>query len=485
MTQLLNQIVPGINMNSQSYSSAPLRCNQATDLLPFIHDCISKATESKGTFYSSITFGTNFSDPLAILEQIYKPDQSICYYEKPTDEFSVACGNPITLSKFTGTKRFNKAKEWATKIFLKTFVAGNHQLECSGPTLFTNATFEDQSSDPQLPSLEIFLPNWQIVRKRGSHLIIINTKIEPESDAEQTVSRIKNLLARFQNLHDQRPTDIDPHKFKLSLPSENNDYEQAVQQALNRIAEGEISKIVLARKISYTTDRKLPVFSIAHSLRNKFPDCHTFCISTPDKGMFIGSTPETISRFSGTILETEAVAGTAPRGPSAGKDAHFGKTLLGREKEVLEHRLVIDSMLRRLKASGISDCSEGQTRLLRLANLQHVRTPLRAKLPEDIHPFDALAALHPTPAMGGSPREHALPLIAELEGFQRGLYAGITGWFDSRGRGEFMVPIRCGKIIDNSLTLFAGAGIVEGSIPANERAETDWKLEAMLEVIQG
>ena len=208
-------------------------------------------------------------------------------------------------------------------------------------------------------------------------------------------------------------------------------------------------------------------------------------MSTPDNGMFIGATPEILSRISGNSLETEAVAGTAARGPSAGKDAHLGKTLLGRKKEVREHRLVIDSMIRRLKSCGISECKEGRTRLLRLSNLQHVRTPLQATLPEGVHPFDAISALHPTPAMGGSPREKALPIVQELEGFSRGWYSGVAGWFDSRGRGEFMVPIRCGKIMPKSLTLFAGAGIVEGSIPANEKLETDLKLEAMLEVITG
>jgi isochorismate synthase EntC len=87
--------------------------------------------------------------------------------------------------------------------------------------------------------------------------------------------------------------------------------------------------------------------------------------------------------------------------------------------------------------------------------------------------------------MGGSPREKALPMVSELEGSPRGWYSGIAGWFDSRGRGEFIVPIRCGKITPHSLTLYAGAGIVEGSVPSNEKAETDWKLEAMLEVITG
>tara|TARA_B100001540_G_scaffold54924_1_gene49794 strand:+ start:107 stop:730 length:624 start_codon:yes stop_codon:yes gene_type:complete len=199
----------------------------------------------------------------------------------------------------------------------------------------------------------------------------------------------------------------------------------------------------------------------------------------------VGATPETLARVSGRFLETEALAGSAPRGPSAGKDAHLGKTLLGREKEVLEHRLVIESIKRRLDSIGLSDCEEGRSRLLRLANLQHVRTPLRASIPSGIHPFEALCALHPTPAMGGTPRESALSLVRELEGSPRGWYSGVAGWLDSKGRGEFIVPIRCGKILPDSLTLYAGAGLVEGSVPAQEKTETDWKLQAMLEVITG
>ena len=133
--------------------------------------------------------------------------------------------------------------------------------------------------------------------------------------------------------------------------------------------------------------------------------------------------------------------GSAPRGPSAGKTRN-GVKLLGREKEVLEHRLVIESILRRLRSIGLTDCREGRARLLRLANLQHARTPVQAKMTEGIHPFDALSALHPTPAMGGTPREVALPLVGKLEKTPRAWYSGVTGWLDSRGRGEFVVPIR-------------------------------------------
>ena len=472
-------------MSEQNLVARPITCDSKTNLYPFFESCLKEVTDSKKKKFASVTFETNYSDPLAILEKIHSPSRPICYYEKPMDEFSIACGEAVSLEKFNGSDRFSKAKTWAKDLFSRTLVAGNHKVEGSGPTIFLNATFEESSKDDSYPSLQTFLPRWQILRKCGSHLITINSEVFSNSSPETLAKKTSALLHKLTGVRDQSPIENPPVKVKLSDPIEENDYELSVEKALNAIDNGNISKIVLARKLSYRTDRQIPYFSIAHTLRNKFPDCYTFCISTPDNNMFIGATPEILSRVSGTSLITEAVAGTAPRGPSADKDAHLGKRLLGSNKEVHEHRLVIDSILRRLSSCGVTDCREGQTRLLRLANLQHARTPIYGKLADNIHPFDTLSALHPTPAMGGSPREKALPLVKEIEKFNRGWYSGIAGWLDSRGRGEFMVPIRCGKISPNKLTLFSGAGIVNGSIPSKEKAETDLKLQAMLNVITG
>ena len=472
-------------MNSSVINPAPLVCDEQTDLLPFLTYCQKQSSEQNTTIFSSITFETNFCDPLAIMEQVHQELDGRCYLEKPTDEFSVACGDPVYHASFSGDQRFQEAKAWSKKFWEKVHLAGDNQLGATGPTLFLNATFENESEEPGLPALQVFLPKWQVLRKGGNHYIILNHPISPFTNPDELNAEISKLLQIFNRLQYLRPLRGTPQNLLLGPARENTDYENAVVKALQAIKSGEISKIVLARKLTYQTKQELPYFSIAHGLKNKFPDCYTFCMTTPDNGMFIGSTPEILSKVSGISLETEAVAGTAPRGPSAGKDAHLGKTLLGREKEVREHRLVIDSMLRRLKSIGISQCGEGKSRLLRLANLQHVRTPILAKLPKNVHPFDALSALHPTPAMGGSPREDALPMVRKLEGFSRGWYSGIAGWFDSRGRGEFIVPIRCGKFTPRTLSLYAGAGIVEGSTPSNERMETDWKLEAMLEVISG
>ena len=486
---MIRSLAPKANqnaMNPELTDPPPSFCDESTDLLPFFKQAVERATLSRQASFVSVTIETSYSDPLAILEEIHRPNEPICYLERPSNEFSIACADFVTEASFVGSERFKQAKYWADSMFENTLVAGDHINPGTGPTLFMTATFEDETgSSSSPPPLQVFLPRWQVLRKGGSHFVIINASVDGQTDPVRLAEDFANSVKRIKGMRSDVTKPKESGLVELGQPVEEFDYEHAVGQALEQIHAGAISKVVLARKLTYGTSSPLRPFSIAHALRERFPECFTFCLSTPGQGVMVGATPETLAKTSGVSLETEALAGSAPRGLSAGKDAHWGKTLLAREKEVHEHQLVIESIKRRLSSIGLTHCEEGKSRLLRLANLQHIRTPLRAKLPFGVHPFDALAALHPTPAMGGTPRESALSIVKQLEGSPRGWYSGVTGWLDSKGRGEFIVPIRCGKIMPDSLTLYAGAGLVEGSIPQQEKIETDWKLQAMLEVITG
>jgi menaquinone-specific isochorismate synthase len=158
--------------------------------------------------------------------------------------------------------------------------------------------------------------------------------------------------------------------------------------------------------------------------------------------------------------------------------------LLERTKEVHEHEVVLETILRRLKNLGLASVSAERARLLLLPNVQHLCSPVSATMPPGMHLLDVLATLHPTPAVGGQPCAAVVPDIARLERFDRGLYAGTVGWFDEAGDGEFVVAIRSALMDGNRARLFAGAGIVEGSVPADEKAETDLKLGALLQALR-
>ena len=184
-------------------------------------------------------------------------------------------------------------------------------------------------------------------------------------------------------------------------------------------------------------------------------------------------------------LTTEALAGSIRRGATASEDAALSAALFRSEKDRREHEIVLQSITRRLEPLGIRLEFPKTPALRRLANVQHLHTPVRADLPSGVRLLDALARLHPTPAVGGTPREAAVARIRELEAFPRGLYAGALGWIDARGNGEFFVGLRSALIDGPRARLYAGAGIVAGSWPEKEFAETELKFRAMQEALLG
>jgi menaquinone-specific isochorismate synthase len=181
------------------------------------------------------------------------------------------------------------------------------------------------------------------------------------------------------------------------------------------------------------------------------------------------------------ILLTEALAGSAPRGRTASEDAALADALVCDEKELREHRHVVASIDRRLAPLGLRLVHASRPGLKRLVNVQHLHTPVSAALPAGVRLLDVLARLHPTPAVGGSPREAACAPIRGLEGFPRGLYGGPLGWIDHRGGGEFLVGIRSALIDGAHARVYAGSGIVAGSEPDREFAETELKFKALFE----
>ena len=157
--------------------------------------------------------------------------------------------------------------------------------------------------------------------------------------------------------------------------------------------------------------------------------------------------------------------------------------MLQSDKNLREHNLVINSIIKRLSILGIEAESDSKPRLLALANVQHLMTKIRGLLPEGTHILDVVSELHPTPAVGGQPREQAVPRIQELEQFNRGLYAGLVGWFNQDNDGEMIVAIRSAQFNSESVDVFAGAGIVHGSELEKEKNEIELKFAAILQAL--
>jgi menaquinone-specific isochorismate synthase len=254
---------------------------------------------------------------------------------------------------------------------------------------------------------------------------------------------------------------------------------EMIDEALARIASGQLSKVVLAREVTVEADRPFDVATVLTRLRGGHPTCFTFAA-----GGLVGATPELLVRRRDALVVSRPMAGTAPRGDTLDDDRRMVARMKSSNKEGREHRVVVDAV----RAALVPVCEEvsasAQPEVARLATVAHLATTVAGRLKAPWPSALALAGiLHPTPAVAGSPRPAALAAIAELEDFDRGGYTGPVGWVDSRGDGDWAVALRCAHIDGPVARLYAGAGIVAGSSAGAEWAETQAKLEPMMRAL--
>ena len=253
---------------------------------------------------------------------------------------------------------------------------------------------------------------------------------------------------------------------------------EAVAEAIRRIEAGDLDKVVLARDHALWARDVFDPLELARRLTDRFPSCHTFVIDG-----LVGATPELLLSRRGRQVVSRVLAGTAARDPDEASDAALGAALLDSDKDRWEHRLAAESVEQVLAPRCRALAHEPHPRLLRLDNVQHLATTFDGELADDDSALELVAALHPTAAVGGTPREQALELIAELEGMDRGRYAGPVGWTDQHGDGEWGIALRCAELAGARARLFAGVGVVSASLPEDELEETRLKLLAMQAVL--
>ena len=278
-----------------------------------------------------------------------------------------------------------------------------------------------------------------------------------------------------------------PHLRLVSSAHEPDEaaYRDAVAEALHDIDAGGVDKVVLARTLIVEADLVLDPRLIARRLSRADPECHTFAVALPGSAhALVGASPELLVRRRGDRVASDPLAGSAARGRDAAEDRERARTLLDSVKERREHRIVIEAVADALNPLCVTLDVDAQPSLLATATLWHLHTGIRGRLRPDAPDALTLAAtLHPTPAVCGTPRDTALELIRELEPFDRRFYAGIVGWVDARGDGEWVIALRCAEIMGRTARLYAGCGIVAGSDPAAEDREAAMKFNAMLRAL--
>ncbi len=260
---------------------------------------------------------------------------------------------------------------------------------------------------------------------------------------------------------------------------------ETVGQAVEDIKAGRYQKVVLARRLDLELRRPVDPAAILNRLRARHPDATTFAIGR-DGSCFLGATPERLLRVDGGTVEVPCIAGSAPRGAGVLEDRSRMEELLHDPKNRSEHELVVRSVEAALgPMCGDSVKTEGRPSVMTLPNIHHLRSLVRARANAGVGPLELLDALHPTAAVGGYPREEALPALRRLESIDRGWYAGPIGWLDTNGRAEFVVALRSALVSEARAHLFAGCGVIARSRPENEWDETVTKMQPMRSALLG
>ncbi len=324
------------------------------------------------------------------------------------------------------------------------------------------------------------LPRFELIKRKDSYQFVCNIICPEDIEYQET---IYSQLAQL-NFNSKVEINYNNELISRSDFPEREQWMDRVNNALTEMNLGRYEKIVLARKTELTFKENIRPDEVMHKLLENKSNRFHFCFQLSATNAFLGATPERLYYRNNNTLKCEAVAGTRSRGDNEPHDRSLADELLQSKKDIKEHRYVIDSILEALKSYVIENEEQngGNVLLIQLTKVQHLIKRFKFRLHDSVTDFDLVNSLHPTAAVGGYPKNDIFTQIAELEQFDRGWYAAPVGWI-SKYTSEFAVAIRSGLIDKNKMTLYSGAGIIDGSIPESEWDEIENKISNFLKIL--
>jgi salicylate biosynthesis isochorismate synthase/menaquinone-specific isochorismate synthase len=438
-------------------------------------------------------------DPTAVVCASRRPgEQWLCIEQPQRAMRAIAALGEAAALRAVGAARFSKlAERWRTLAASAVVDASSAVLESGqewrgGPLALGGFAFAPDGGhaphwdgfDPaSLVVPELLLSRMRLGDRTCTHLTLTASACPddtPEGLLERLTARLSELRHSPLPLLDPSPSS--PAVVSSAMPPEH--YESAVARAIQLMGEEELEKVVLAREVQVHARRPHDPAALIGVLREEFPACFVFCVGRGDATL-VAASPELLVRREGQRVSTLALAGSTRRSADPAVDAHLGEQLLRDPSHRDEHAIVARRITRTLRPHAVWVAAADEPELARIANIQHLATPIRAQLAAPVDVLELAGLMHPTPAVGGEPLALAGPLIPALEGLDRGWYAGPVGWTDAAGDGEFCVALRCALLRGGVARCYAGNGIVRGSQPAAELAETEIKLAALLPLLAG
>ncbi|HLH72390.1 MAG TPA: isochorismate synthase [Chloroflexota bacterium] len=423
-------------------------------------------------------------DPLVFFGRGRRLDIDRFYWERPADQVSLVGLGSVRVVRLHDSLRFIEAAQaWRCLLSDSLIEAEATSKVAVGPVLVGGFAFEPEDSYglwwEGFPAGRLVVPRLVLTRQADNAWLTMNRLVRGEEDSEtlasEFVEQVDLLIERQDTGRDPGlPVPVVAERMHVSA----SDWKALVEKTAAAARRGEVEKVVLARAESILARRVFRPEPVLERLREDYPGCTVFAVARR-RACFLGATPERLVQLKDGQVKVSCLAGTTGRGQTSDEDDRLGERLLASHKNRAEHGIVA-----RILRQNLGDlCSELVAPecpvLLKFRNVQHLYTPLAGRLRPGQTVLDVVERLHPTPAVGGFPREVALDLIRRTEGLDRGWYAGPIGWIDQRGDGDFVVAIRSALLRGSEAVLFAGCGIVAESVPEAEYEESCLKLQPM------
>jgi salicylate biosynthesis isochorismate synthase/menaquinone-specific isochorismate synthase len=459
----------------------------ARELLAARLETAVRRARGAGEALAAVTVAAPGVDPTALVVASRRPCEPWFAFEQPDRDGAALAGlGCVRAVESAGPGRFQAvAREWRA---LAAAALADPPDGPSGAGLVAVGGFAFAPQGAGAPQWEGFtpaslhVPEIALARRGADVRLTVAALATPDDTADALLARIE---ARLAELHGRPLPLLDPaptgrYRVVSAMPPEH--YEGAVARAVERIRAGALQKVVLAREVQVHAPREHEPGAVLGALREGFPECYVYAVGR-GAATFLGATPELLVRRDGERASTVALAGSTRRSADPAVDDHLGEALLRSDKDREEQAIVTRSIAQALRPHAVWVTAAPEPVVVRIANIQHLATPIRAQLSQPLGAMALAALLHPTPAVGGEPFVVAEPLIPQLEGFDRGWYAGPVGWTDANGDGELCVALRCALLRGAVAHCYAGVGVVRDSLPAAELAETEVKLQALLPVL--
>lgn len=407
---------------------------------------------------------------------------TVCW-EKPAQQFSLL-GLGVA-ARLTGDRdaALSSAMRPIVELSTQALVLTTHVA--AGPRFVGGGRFDPagQVCDPAWASFggwQFVVPCFILAAEQGNLVGSCTMSVSPGESAGEIETRLAEALEAALQLDalTEQSSGAEPAPAAL----EPLEWESRVSSALGEIGRGQYDKVVLARRTTVEAPAANAVGAALVNLSAAYPNCYVFKFHTPDAD-WIGATPELLVALERGAVRAASLAGSWPRNAGRQEDRLQMSELLADPKERSEHQYVAMALREALTPLCADLSSPAAPEVMTLANIYHLYTPFDGHVAPGAHILDLVAAIHPTPAVGGWPQNAAVAAINRLEQLDRGWYSGPIGWIDFSGEGEFAVALRAGLVTSAGAVLFAGAGIVAGSVPAGELAETETKLRPLRDAL--